>query len=156
MAAHYQRREWRRTAYVDGLAALNRQRQIISLTAPILTPSAEAPPRLPDEVGELAEAKLDAHSSREMRRLLQQWVTARTRFFRLVMDLQAAKLESTAVSQTAQALGISHREAAGGRASGEIWKELGEVRAELTGDAPGEGILGAITAQVRKELGYKD
>jgi hypothetical protein len=33
---------------------------------------------------------------------------------------------------------------------------LDKVRQEMIGDEPGQGVLGEIEAQVRKELGYND
>jgi hypothetical protein len=91
-----------------------------------------------------------------MRRLLDRWVSVRTRFLGLALDLNDARKDRPAVTLEAQMRGVSFREAAGGQTSHEIWSDLDRVRVELLGDAPGRGMLGAIEAQVRKELGYED
>jgi hypothetical protein len=80
-AAKQRRRGWRQKAYVNVLAALNRERQVIALSWPIMTPSQPAPPRLPDEVVEAAEANLMAHSSKRMRRLYNRWVAHRREYY---------------------------------------------------------------------------
>jgi type II secretory pathway pseudopilin PulG len=131
-AVTQRRQEWREKAYVDAFAVLNRQRQLIALSWPIITPSQAPPPLLPDEVVEAAEAKLESHSSREMRAVLDRWIDRRTAFFSL-----GAEIDS-------------------GSASAKTAQELVAVRAELVGDKPGGGIIGEIAAQIRKELGYKD
>ena len=137
-AADRQRRqEWREKAYVDGLAALYRQRQIIALQWPLFTPSPDPPPPLPTGVAEAAEARVYSHSSPEMRRLLDRWVERRNHFNSLGADID---------------FGRAYPESANAKTG----QELEAVRVELVGDKPGGGILGEIAAQTRKELGYKD
>jgi hypothetical protein len=131
-AATQRRQEWREKAYVDALSALYRQRQIIALQWPLMTPSPGPPPRLEAGVAEAAEAKLYSHSSPEMRRLLDRWIERRNQFNSLGADIDF------------------------GPASAKTGQELEAVRAQLVGDKPGGGILGDIAAQIRKELGYKD
>jgi hypothetical protein len=58
---------------------------------------------------------------------------------------QAAKIEH-----------ISFREATGGRARSEVWRDLDGARRELIGRPPDQSILNAIEVQVRKELGHHD
>jgi hypothetical protein len=91
-----------------------------------------------------------------VRRLLDEWVTVRARFFALAGELEDAKREREANRDFARQQGISSREAAGGRLSMDVWKELVEARTQLIGDSEHRGILGAIEARVRKELGYRD
>ena len=48
-------------------------------------------------------------------------------------------------------------DASGGRATGDIWMELRKARSDLIGgSAEDHGALGAIEAQVRKEIGNDD
>jgi hypothetical protein len=157
-AERHQRNEWRALVYVEALAALNRQGQIIRRTSPVFGPGREPPPAITDEVAELVQARLGAHASTAMRQLLDRWGNVQSRFFSLAWDLDDAKKKRNAVTLEAQMTGVSFREAAGGRTSHDIWMDLDSVRVELVGDdgAGATGILGAIEAQVRKELGYKD
>lgn len=123
---------------MDALTVLKRHHQVIALSWPLITPATQPPPRLPDEVIEAAEAKLFAHSSKELRRLLNRWVDRRSEFY-------------------AAGASIDYARAHPGQGSSKGWQELGAARVELIGDRqPEGGVLGEIAAQMRKELGYKD
>lgn len=156
-AEGHQRNQWRAEVYVEALAALNRQAQIIRLTSPVFSEGREPPPAIADEVAELVQARLGAHSSAAMRQLLDRWRNSQSRFFSFAWDFADAKKDRAAVTLDAQTRGVSFSEVAGGRTSHDIWSDLDKARVDLVGDGAGDpGILGAIEAQVRKELGYKD
>jgi uncharacterized protein with von Willebrand factor type A (vWA) domain len=135
-----QTREWREAAYVSALAALNRQRQVIQRSWPFFGPAEEPPPKLPDGIVELAEARLSSHSSLDMRSLLDRWVERRAEFYS-----QGARIDFERAHPEAVSTG-----------SDSAWEKLGKARAELIGDKPEGGIIGEIAAQIRTELGYKD
>lgn len=149
-------RERRANAYTQALVVLNRERMIIQRTWPVIGPGPPPPPALSDEEGGLAQALFGAHASAAIRRLLDGWFPLRVRFWALAWDLGDAWKERQAISDDARLRGISHRDAAGGRTTTDVWMELDQVRRDMIGEAQGQGVFGEIEAQVRKELGNDD
>lgn len=104
-------------------------------------PSQWTPHLLPDEVVELAEAKLMAHGSKEVRALLNHWLERLREFGSLGAALDAARINSTQDKDPAAKASV----------------ELEKVRSELIGGHTRlGGILGETATRIRKELGYKD
>jgi len=148
-AERAQRQAWRADVYVRALTALNRERMIIARTFPIIGPGQAPPPPPTDEVAELVQATLSAHSSSAMRVLLDRWMEVGSRF-------NACAWELAEGDQSAKTEHISFREATGGRTRSDVWRDLDGARRELIGKPPIQSILSAIEAQVRQELGHTD
>jgi hypothetical protein len=144
-----QRQAWRAEVYVAALTALNRERLIIARTLPLIGPVPAPPPPATDDVAVLIQAQLSAHSSTAMRGLLDRWSEARRRF-------EALGWELNDVTEAMRSWGVTAREASGGRTRGEIYQDIVSVRTELIGTAAEHGILAAIEAEARKELGHRD
>ncbi len=136
-AARSQRQAWRAEVYVSALTALNRERMIVARTFPIIGPGPAPPAPNSDEVAELVQATLSAHSSKAMRALLDRWMEAGARFNALTWEL----LEADRSVKTEH---ISFREATGGRTRSEVWRDLEGARRELIGKPPTVSILSAI------------
>ena len=115
-AARSQRQAWRAEVYVSALTALNRERMIVARTFPIIGPGPAPPAPNSDEVAELVQATLSAHSSKAMRALLDRWMEAGARFNALTWEL----LEADRSVKTEH---ISFREATGGRTRSEVWRD---------------------------------